>query len=121
MKISHTVLETCRNNPALWAASQLEAGSGASFGFNAALLCAIHDFHKGTGNEKQATQRLVEMLDKNFKDQKRIDSTLLNLQKYLDWFTSQNIQVADSRFLYKPKLRVALDSRWPSPPPRHNR
>jgi len=75
--------------------------SGWSFGYNQALLLAIHRFHKLGANA--ARQHLDNMLNEHFTDQSRIDAISHDLLAYIQWADQTNLIVADS------KIRINLD------------
>lgn len=101
MRISHRELESCRSGPRQWVASRVNPQSGWSFGYNQALLLAIHRFHKLGANA--ARQHLDNMLNEHFTDQSRIDAISHDLLAYIQWADQTNLIVADS------KIRINLD------------
>lgn len=100
MKISHRQLEDCRKNPKSWVASVSVPATGRSFGYNQALLFAIHRFHKS--GENDARKHLAHLIDMHLSNVHRIEMIESDLDSYIDWASDSNVVIADS------KVRVSL-------------
>ncbi len=97
MKVSHRELEACRAGPLAWVQARLSGGSTFSrFGYNQALLNAIRKYHKSGDDAPSARRHLKELIDRNFKNESRIDETEDALQSYISWHEASGTVVADT-------------------------
>jgi hypothetical protein len=111
MNISHTQLDECRANPRSWVQAKAGPSPFFAFGYNQALLHAIHRYHRSNGNAPDATQYLEDTIDRNFKDGARADQIRDWLQAYIRWHERSAVVVADSKFRVKLSLGVLLELR----------
>lgn len=104
MRISHTELETCVNQPRKWlVAKATTVPHGFPMGYNRALLSAIYHFHRGNSasSTRQYLGRLITRY--NFKDPSKVHKIETNLERYLNWAQSSGVITADCR------IRISLD------------
>jgi hypothetical protein len=110
MKISHTQLEERRVNPRSWVQARA-ADPFFTFGYNQALLHAIHNYHLSAGDAGVARRYLQELIDSHFKNETRSDAIRRWLEAYIKWHRRSGVIVADSKFRIKLNLGVLLELR----------
>jgi hypothetical protein len=111
MNISHTQLDECRSNPRSWVQAKAGPAPFFSFGYNQALLHAIHHYHRSNGDARSARQYLQECIDRNFENEDRSDQIKDWLNAYIKWYRQSGVIVADSKFRIKLNLGVFLELR----------
>jgi hypothetical protein len=109
MKISHTQLDDCRANPRSWVQAKAGPDPIFSFGYNQALLFAIHRYHRSNGDADETRQYLEDVIDRNFKNEARSDEIQDRLDTYIKWHERSGVIVADSKFRIKLNLGVTLE------------
>ena len=111
MNISHTQLDDCRSNPRSWVQAKAGPAPRFSYGYNQALLHAIHTYHRSNGDVKGARQYLQDSIDRNFKDEVRSEEIQDWLDSYIQWCEQSGVIVADTKFRIKLNLGVLLQLR----------
>src|SRR5690349_5153833 len=105
MKISHSELEQCLQQPRAWLRENLTTAShGWKMGYHRALLLSIYRYHK-TNQTTVARQYLHDIIQRHqFKNVARIDEIEVAFESYAKWCENENLAVADSR------VRIGLGS-----------
>ena len=97
MKISHRELEDCRQRPQSWAQGRLSAiSTWRSFGYNQALMNAIHKYHRTGDDVDFARQHLESLIERNFTNDDRIGEITEKLDAYVSWHQTSGVVVADT-------------------------
>ena len=111
MNISHTQLDDCRSNPRSWVQAKAGPDPFFSYGYNQALLHAIHTYHRSNGDAKGARQYLQDTINRNFQNEVRSDEIQEWLRAYIQWHKQSGVVVADTKFRIKLNLGVLLELR----------
>ena len=108
MKISHRELEECRRSPRVWWQGRQSPGAFRTIGYGQVLLNAIHRYHR-TNSARVARSHLRQMIDRNFTNEKRIDSVEADFESYIRWHRRSGIIVADSNIRLSYSIGGFLD------------
>lgn len=111
MNVSHTQLEECRSNPRTWVSAKAGPAQQFSYGYNQALVHAIHKYHRSAEDGDLARRYLQDLIDKNFTNEVRSEQIQDWLDSYIKWHRGSGTLVADTKFRIKLNLGVLLELR----------
>jgi hypothetical protein len=104
MRISHTQLESCYQNPREWVTTALPSRRRRRVGFSRVVVQSIYRYHK-FGDPQDARAYLLTMIGRyKLKNAGRTRQSLLQLDSYIEWFQQAQITTIDHRFRFSFEL-----------------